>query len=63
VPSYLLDTDVIIDVLNGKRDTAAMLHRLLVDGHSLGCCAAFKKKAAACAAAFLRKTSNYARSA
>jgi predicted nucleic acid-binding protein len=36
---YLLDTSVIIDTLNGKRDRKGLLERLLRQGHSLACCA------------------------
>ncbi len=36
--SHLLDTSVIIDFLNGKRDRAALLRTLLQQGHTLGCC-------------------------
>lgn len=37
--NYLLDSDVIIDALNGKRGRATLIERLLLDGHSLACCA------------------------
>jgi predicted nucleic acid-binding protein len=37
--TYLLDTSVIIDVLNGKRDRDALLKGLLSQGDLLGCCA------------------------
>ena len=36
--SYLLDTTVIIDVLNNKRDRPALLLDLLKAGHLLACC-------------------------
>jgi tRNA(fMet)-specific endonuclease VapC len=39
MPAYLLDTSVIIDVLNAKRGRAALLQGLLRDGGRLGCCA------------------------
>jgi predicted nucleic acid-binding protein len=35
--TYLLDTSVIIDALNGKRNRPALLKQLLDDGHLLGC--------------------------
>ncbi|HVA66251.1 MAG TPA: type II toxin-antitoxin system VapC family toxin [Elusimicrobiota bacterium] len=37
--SYLLDTSVIIDVLNGRNEREKLLERLLKDGHTLACCA------------------------
>lgn len=37
--TYLLDTSVIIDVLNGKRARDTLLLRLLLEGHLLACCA------------------------
>ena len=37
--TYLLDTSVIIDVLNGKRDREALLKGLLSQGDLLACCA------------------------
>jgi predicted nucleic acid-binding protein len=37
--TYLLDTSIIIDVLNGKRDRAALLKGLLSQGDLLACCA------------------------
>jgi len=37
--SYLLDTSVIIDTLNGKRNRDFLLRELLEEGHVLGCCA------------------------
>ena|SRR3954449_6944763 len=36
---YLLDTDIIIDTLNGKRRRYHLLTDLLEDGHLLACCA------------------------
>jgi len=36
---YLLDTSVIIDALNGKRDRKALLAELIRKGDMLGCCA------------------------
>ena len=36
--AYLLDTSVIIDVLNGKNSRAQQLEELLGQGHSLACC-------------------------
>jgi predicted nucleic acid-binding protein len=35
--TYLLDTSVIIDMLNGKRGRAALLRGLLSQGHLLAC--------------------------
>jgi len=35
---YLLDTDIIIDVLNGKRDRPNLLRSLLAEGHLLARC-------------------------
>jgi tRNA(fMet)-specific endonuclease VapC len=37
--TYLLDTSVIIDVINGKRDRSALLEGLLLQGDRLACCA------------------------
>lgn len=37
--TYLLDTTVLIDVLNGKRNRRALLYDLLEAGHLLACCA------------------------
>ena len=36
--TYLLDTSVLIDLLNGKRGRDALLLRLLSEGHLLACC-------------------------
>jgi len=36
--SYLLDTSVIIDALNGKRDRDRLFKELLQQGHLLACC-------------------------
>ena len=36
--TFLLDTTVIIDVLNNKRGRPALLLELLNDGHLLACC-------------------------
>jgi predicted nucleic acid-binding protein len=36
--TYLLDTTVIIDALNGKRNRSEMLKELLQQGHLLACC-------------------------
>src|ERR1700693_1669864 len=36
--TFLLDTSVIIDVLNNKRDRPALLRELLKAGHLLACC-------------------------
>ena len=36
--TFLLDTSVIIDVLNEKRDRPALLRELLTAGHLLACC-------------------------
>jgi predicted nucleic acid-binding protein len=38
VATYLLDTSVIIDVINGKRNRGQLLTRVLEDGHLLACC-------------------------
>ena len=35
---YLLDSSVVIDVLNGKRGRDALLRNLLREGHLLACC-------------------------
>ena len=35
---YLLDTSVIIDVLNNKHDRASLLRNLLSEGHTFSCC-------------------------
>jgi len=37
--TYLLDTNVIIDVLAGSRGRAALLQKLTLDGNLLACCA------------------------
>lgn len=37
--TYLLDTSIIIDVLNGKRNRDALLKGLLSQGDLLACCA------------------------
>ena len=36
--TYLLDTSVMIDLLNGKRGRDALLMQLLSEGHLLACC-------------------------
>lgn len=36
--TYLLDTSVIIDALNGKRNRPFLLRQLLAEGHLLACC-------------------------
>jgi len=36
--TYLLDTSVIIDALNNKRNRTQVLKELLQQGHLLGCC-------------------------
>jgi predicted nucleic acid-binding protein len=36
--TYLLDTSVIIDALNGKHDRDLLLKELLQQGHLLACC-------------------------
>src|SRR5271157_807775 len=36
--TYLLDTSVIIDALNGKRNRAQLFKELLQQGHLLACC-------------------------
>jgi predicted nucleic acid-binding protein len=38
VPTFLLDTSVIIDALNNKRGRPALLLELLAEGHLLACC-------------------------
>lgn len=37
--SYLLDSSVIIDVINGKRERLKLLQKLVEEHHELGCCA------------------------
>jgi predicted nucleic acid-binding protein len=37
--TYLLDTCIIIDALNNKRNRPAALRELLIAGHLLACCA------------------------
>src|ERR1035437_3671838 len=37
--TYLLDTSVIIDALNGKRNRVLLLMELVEQGHLLACCA------------------------
>ena len=37
--AYLLDTSVIVDVLNGKRGRKALLETVLRQGNTLACCA------------------------
>lgn len=39
VPSYLLDTTVLIDYLRGHAEVRARLHALLEEGHELAVCA------------------------
>ena|ERR1019366_6057412 len=39
MPSYLLDTSVIIDALNSKRNRCLLLMDLVQQGHLLACCA------------------------
>ena len=36
--TYLLDTNIIIDVLNEKRNRPSILRELLSEGHLLACC-------------------------
>jgi predicted nucleic acid-binding protein len=36
--TYLLDTNIIIDALNGKRNRNAALFNLAAAGHTLACC-------------------------
>ena len=36
--TYLLDSSVLIDTLNGKRSRHLLLEELLRNGHLLGCC-------------------------
>jgi predicted nucleic acid-binding protein len=38
MPTYLLDSSVIIDTLNKKRDRDQLLKNLLIEGHLLACC-------------------------
>ena len=38
MPSYLLDTTVIIDALNDRQNRKLLLLDLLMQGHLLGCC-------------------------
>lgn len=35
--TYLLDSSIIIDTLNGRRNRATLLRELLLEGHSLAC--------------------------
>ncbi len=35
---FLLDTSVIIDVLNNKHDRATLIQNLLSEGHAFSCC-------------------------
>ena len=37
--SYLLDSSVIIDVINDKRERPKLLQKLVEEHHELGCCA------------------------
>src|SRR5690242_3286306 len=37
--TYLPDTNILIDVLNGKNETGELLSRLVADGHELASCA------------------------
>ena len=39
MPGFLVDTDVLIDALNAKREAVALLRGLLLEGNTLGCCA------------------------
>ncbi len=39
MPHLLLDTTFLIDVLNDRRDRADLMEQLIVEQHSLGCCA------------------------
>src|SRR5690349_3010344 len=36
--TYLLDTSILIDVLNDKKGRPLLLHNLLSQGHLLACC-------------------------
>lgn len=36
--TFLLDTSVIIDTINGKRDRGQLLKELIYEGHVLACC-------------------------
>ncbi len=38
MPTYLLDSSIIIDVLNRKRQRDVLLENLLLQGHLLACC-------------------------
>lgn len=38
MPAYLLDTSVIIDLINGRRDRRSYIRNLLQSGDTLGCC-------------------------
>lgn len=38
MPAYLLDSDIIIDVLNNKHGRSAILRKLLEQGQLLACC-------------------------
>jgi tRNA(fMet)-specific endonuclease VapC len=35
---FLLDTSVVIDAINGKKNRAQLLRELILDGHLLACC-------------------------
>lgn len=37
--SYLLDTNILIDVINGRQDAEALMRGLAKEEESLGCCA------------------------
>jgi len=39
MPTYLLDTTVIIDTINGKRHRDRLLKEIVQQGHLLACCA------------------------
>ena len=38
MPAYLLDTSVIIDLINGRRDRRSFIRNMLRSGDTLGCC-------------------------
>lgn len=35
---FLLDTNILVDALNGKRGRADLLRELILSGHALACC-------------------------
>jgi predicted nucleic acid-binding protein len=39
MPQFLLDTSFLIDVLNDRRGRADLMERLIIEQHTLACCA------------------------